>query len=101
MKSQGKMPLLCGKDRKCMEELPLFLISLLCIIVLGSICEIPKEDKNMRGYSDKKELVSVICNKCKKELHVENGILKEGCFNGNIKFGYFSNKDGKKHSFDL
>lgn len=55
----------------------------------------------MRGYSDKKELVSVICNKCKKELRVENGILKEGCFNGNVQFGYFSNKDGKKHSFDL
>ncbi len=55
----------------------------------------------MRNYSDNKELVSVICNKCKKELRVENGILKEGCFNGNVQFGYFSNKDGKKHSFDL
>ena len=57
----------------------------------------------MRNFSDKnkKELAAVICNKCKKELRVENGILKEGCFSGNIRFGYFSNKDGKKHSFDL
>ena len=57
----------------------------------------------MRIYSDenKKELVTVICNKCKKELTVESGILKEGCFNGNVLFGYFSNKDGNKHSFDL
>lgn len=57
----------------------------------------------MRIYLDdnKKELAAVICNKCKKELNVENGILKEGCFMGDIQFGYFSNKDGEKHSFDL
>ena len=57
----------------------------------------------MRHYlnENKKELTTVICNKCKKELHVENGMLKEGCFNGNVQFGYFSNKDGNKHSFDL
>lgn len=57
----------------------------------------------MRKFSDKnkKELTTVICNKCRKELRVENGIIKEGCFSGNICFGYFSNKDGRKHSFDL
>lgn len=57
----------------------------------------------MRIYLDesKKELAAVICNKCKKELNVENGIIKEGCFKGDIQFGYFSNKDGNKHSFDL
>ena len=25
----------------------------------------------------------------------------EGCFHGNVRFGYFSNKDGLEHSFDL
>ncbi len=57
----------------------------------------------MRVYLDenKKELATVICNKCKKELTMENGILKEGCFHGNSQFGYFSHKDGKKYSFDL
>lgn len=57
----------------------------------------------MRIYMDdnRKELVSVICNRCKKELLVENGILKEGCFCGNSQFGYFSNKDGMQHFFDL
>ena len=57
----------------------------------------------MRIYSDKdqKELTAVICNQCKKELKVENGIIKEGCFNGDIRFGYFSKKDGCRHSFDL
>ncbi len=54
----------------------------------------------MRIYFDenKNELSAVICNKCKKELKVEKGILKEGCFSGNVRFGYFSNKDGSKHS---
>lgn len=51
--------------------------------------------------SDTKELEKVICNQCKKELKVKNGILMEGGFHGEITFGYFSNKDGKKHSFDL
>ncbi len=48
-----------------------------------------------------KDLKTVICNKCKKELKVKNGILMEGCFQGDVRFGYFSNKDGTRHSFDL
>ncbi|MBD5501070.1 MAG: hypothetical protein HDR10_07700 [Lachnospiraceae bacterium] len=57
----------------------------------------------MRIYldDDKKELVSIICNKCKKEIKVDNGIVKEGCFCGDSRFGYFSNKDGMKYLFDL
>ncbi|MBD5396424.1 MAG: hypothetical protein HDR23_10330 [Lachnospiraceae bacterium] len=57
----------------------------------------------MRIYSDKdkKELISITCNKCKKIIKVEDGIVKEGCFCGNSQFGYFSNKDGMKYSFDL
>ena len=57
----------------------------------------------MRIYLDKNknELTAVICNQCKKELNVENGIVKEGYFCGDVQFGYFSNKDGSRHSFDL
>ncbi len=57
----------------------------------------------MRKYLDEKktELSAVICNHCKKELLVENGILKEGCLDINASFGYFSKKDGQNHSFDL
>lgn len=57
----------------------------------------------MRKYLDEKknELLHVICNKCKKELLVENGILKEGCLEVETAFGYFSKKDGQVHSFDL
>ncbi len=57
----------------------------------------------MRIYFDnnKNELSAVICNKCKKEIKVEKGIIKEGCFSADTLFGYFSNKDGSRHSFDL
>ena len=57
----------------------------------------------MRIYSDnnRKELVSVICNQCKKKLKVENGIVKEGCFFFFFQQGNVSNKDGMEYRFDL
>lgn len=57
----------------------------------------------MRIYVDDKEreVVAVLCNQCGKELEVENGIVKEGCFYGDMVWGYFSEKDGQKHHFDL
>lgn len=57
----------------------------------------------MREYLDENKtvLAAVVCNKCKKKLLVENGILKEGCFDVNAAFGYFSKKDGQLHSFDM
>lgn len=54
----------------------------------------------MREYKEKK-LMKVLCNQCGKELKVENGILKEGCFIGRQSFDYFSEKDGVIHEFDL
>ncbi len=47
------------------------------------------------------KLEKVICNCCGKELKVENGILREGCFMGDQTFGYFSEKDGDRYRFDL
>lgn len=55
----------------------------------------------MRIYSDENKLEVIICNQCKKNLKIEDGIVKEGYFSGDVQFGYFSNKDGSKHSFDL
>lgn len=56
----------------------------------------------MRTYKeDIRELEAVICNKCKKNLLVEKGVLKEGHFEGKQVFGYFSQKDGTEHKFDL
>lgn len=57
----------------------------------------------MRKYQNKEEniLIKVVCNSCGKELKVEDGYLKEGCFHAERVFGYFSKKDGTRHKFDL
>lgn len=57
----------------------------------------------MRRYKEEQDrkLISVICNRCGKELKVENGYLKEGCFQADCTFGYFSRKDGSRQQFDL
>lgn len=56
----------------------------------------------MQKYNEtNRELTAVICNKCGKELKVEDGYVKEGCFTANSVFGYFSRKDGIRHRFDL
>lgn len=55
----------------------------------------------MRIYDENKEVKKIFCNQCNRELVVENGILKEGCFAGNVVWGYFSSLDGKRHSFEM
>ena len=49
----------------------------------------------MRSWTKRRGMLSkVVCNGCGRELKVENGILKEGCFEGKQVFGYFSSMDG-------
>ncbi len=55
----------------------------------------------MRRYNLDNELTEAYCNKCKKSLRIENGIIKEGCFCVDSVWGYFSKKDGQRHQFDL
>lgn len=57
----------------------------------------------MRVYLDEKEteLVTVVCNGCRKELLVENGILKEECIHIEHNFGFFGERDGESDRFDL
>ncbi len=57
----------------------------------------------MRKYvgEQNRQLVQVVCNQCGKELQLENGYIKEGCFTTDFLFGYFSKKDGMRHRFDL
>lgn len=57
----------------------------------------------MRIYNEENtlQLESVVCNQCGRQLRVENGIVKEGCFGADKVFGYFSNRDGIRHQFDL
>ena len=55
----------------------------------------------MREYDEQKNLKKVLCNVCNKELNVEQGIVKEGCFHADYTWGYFSTRDGMQHRFDL
>lgn len=55
----------------------------------------------MRRFDLGKKLSAVICNGCGRQLKVEAGMLKEGCFYGKQNFGYFSSMDGQIHNFDL
>jgi len=55
----------------------------------------------MRKYTGEQILQKVICNKCGRELLVENGILKEDVFEGRHAFGFFSKKDGIIQEFDM
>lgn len=59
----------------------------------------------MRQYQKEiKEVESIekiICNQCGKEILVSNGHEAEGVFQVDYVWGYFSEKDGERHSFDL
>jgi len=57
----------------------------------------------MRQYiiKEAKEVGKVICNKCGKEVIVQNGYFEQDVLNVNKRWGYFSDKDNEIHSFDL
>ena len=57
----------------------------------------------MRQYQMKetKEIKKIICNKCGRQIKVVNGRPEEGVFSVDHTWGYFSEKDGERHSFDL
>lgn len=43
----------------------------------------------------------IFCNKCGKELKQQEDMIREGYFSADVIFGYFSNKDGLRHRWDL
>ncbi len=57
----------------------------------------------MRQYQKKEieEIKKIVCNKCGREIAVKNGRAEEGVFSVDHTWGYFSEKDGERHSFDL
>lgn len=57
----------------------------------------------MRQYQLKetKEIEKIICNKCGREIPAPGGCAREGVFSVDYTWGYFSDKDGQRHSFDL
>lgn len=54
----------------------------------------------MRVYKDER-LTELYCNKCGKQIKIENGMIKEGNFSVDYRWDYFSDKDGERHQFDL
>lgn len=54
----------------------------------------------MRVYKDER-LAELYCNKCGKQIKIENEIIKEGIFSVDYRWDYFSKKDGEQHRFDL
>lgn len=55
----------------------------------------------MRKYSKNGMLEVICCNQCGKKLVVQEGILREGAACIDLSWGYFSEKDGEVHHFDL
>lgn len=57
----------------------------------------------MRQYQLKetKEVNKIICNKCGKEIAVENGRALNDVLTVEKRWGYFSEKDNEVHEFDL
>lgn len=55
----------------------------------------------MRSYKRNRKLDRIVCNKCGRDLKIENGIPKEGVFQVAKVWEYFSEKDGQIDCFDL
>lgn len=54
----------------------------------------------MKKYENGK-LIKVVCNQCGREIKIEKEIIKEGICSVETDWGYFSDKDGENHKFDL
>ncbi len=57
----------------------------------------------MRIYDqeNRTELVRIICNKCGKKISVTKGVPQEDSLHIEKSWGYFSQKDGIRDSFDV
>ena len=55
----------------------------------------------MKAYNENHELAAIICNQCGRVMTVQDDMEKEGVFSAACTWGYFSEKDGQVHHFDL
>lgn len=55
----------------------------------------------MKQYNEKQELTAIVCNRCKRLIPLDGGMLKAGVFSASMIWGYFSKKDGEIHEWDL
>lgn len=58
-------------------------------------------EQNKEVLVEKAKIDKMKCNVCGKEIKVENGIIEEGVLSADKVWGYFSEKDGQIHSFDI
>ena len=47
------------------------------------------------------ELKELVCNRCGKKIKIDQGAAAEGVCTVQVQWGYFSRKDGERHTFDL
>lgn len=52
------------------------------------------------GKDEKKQKVCT-CNRCGHVMHISHGVLEEDCLYIEKAWGYFSKKDGTRHSWYL
>ncbi len=56
----------------------------------------------MRRYMDETGAqLEVRCNQCGRIMEIQEDMLKEDVFHAEKTWGYFSERDGKKHTWDL
>lgn len=58
---------------------------------------------DMRRYSEdnNNNVVEVKCNMCGRSIKLKNGLIVEGNMSIDYPWGYFSDKDGEIHKFDI
>lgn len=55
----------------------------------------------MRKYNTNGDLEAIVCNRCGRHLKIAHGVAEEGVFQAEYQWGFFSEKDGEIHCFDL
>ena len=57
----------------------------------------------MRRYKnqDENQILEIYCNCCRKKLKIEKDLIQEEVFPVRMQWGYFSEKDGEYHCFDV
>lgn len=51
--------------------------------------------------NNRDRILQVVCNCCRRQLPVENGIVLEDYIHVDKAWGYFSERDGEEIAFDL
>lgn len=60
-----------------------------------------RQYRHIQKTQEIRKIEKIICNQCGKEIPVVNGQAQEGVFSVDYTWGYFSEKDGERHSFEL